>query len=110
MDRAEARLLSLWIDQQRAQWVSSNFITDDTELIAASADQAVKAATADLAQQARRFAGLTLPPDLARKFLLLKLSVSVPAPRDRAGAGGTGAHCGFAGRRLRQGDVVSGRH
>jgi peptidyl-dipeptidase A len=82
MERAETRLLSLWIDQQRAQWVSSNLITDDTQLLAASADQAVKAATADLAQQARRFSELALPPDLARKFLLLKLSVSVPAPRD----------------------------
>jgi peptidyl-dipeptidase A len=82
IEGAEARLLSLWIEQGRAQWVAANFITSDTELLAASADQAVKAATADFAQQAQRFAGLNLPPDLARKFLLLRLSVSVPAPRD----------------------------
>ena len=82
IESAEARLLSLWIEQGRAQWVAANFITGDTELVAASADQAVKAATADLAQRARRFAGLTLPADLARKFLLLRLSVSVPAPRN----------------------------
>jgi len=82
IESAEARLLSLWIEQGRAQWVAANFITGDTESLAARADQAVKAATANLAQQARRFAGLTLPADVARKFLLLKLSVSVPAPRD----------------------------
>jgi peptidyl-dipeptidase A len=82
IEQAEARLLDLWIRGGRAQWVANNFITGDTELLAADADQAVKAATAELAQQAQRFAALALPADLARKFLLLKLSVAVPAPRD----------------------------
>lgn len=84
IQRAEARLLDLWIKQGRAQWVAGNFITEDTEAMAADADQAVKAATAELAHQARRFDPLRLPPDVARKFMLLRLSVSVPAPRDPA--------------------------
>jgi peptidyl-dipeptidase A len=84
INRAEQRLFDLWIKQGRAQWVAANFITDDTETISADADQAVKAATVDLAQQARRFDRLQLPPDVARKFKLLKLSVDVPAPRDPA--------------------------
>src|SRR5262249_31547182 len=70
IDKAEKQLLDLWIEQQRAQWVADNFITDDTEMVSASADRAVKAATADLAQQARRFDGLKLPDDVARKILL----------------------------------------
>jgi len=82
IEGAETRLLDLWIKDQRAQWVHENFITDDTEQMAADADAAVAAATSELAARARRFDGLKLPPDVARKFMLLKLSVAIPAPRD----------------------------
>jgi peptidyl-dipeptidase A len=83
-DAAEKRLLDLWIKQQRAQWVQESFITDDTEEIAAEADESVKSATAELAAQANRYEGLTLPADLARKLKLIRLSVDIPAPRDPA--------------------------
>jgi hypothetical protein len=45
----ESRLLDLAVESQRAAWVHETFITDDTEAIAAQADQAVKDATAELA-------------------------------------------------------------
>src|SRR5262245_48628815 len=64
---AERRLLELWIAAERAGWVQSNFITDDTERIAADARQAVIAATMDLAAQATRFDGAKLPAELSRK-------------------------------------------
>jgi peptidyl-dipeptidase A len=82
--QAETRLLDLWIKSGQASWVAENFITDDTEAISANADQAVKAATSELANQARKFDKLQLPPDVARKFKLLKLSVDIPAPHDAA--------------------------
>ena len=82
--RAETKLLDLWIKDQRAGWVAENFITDDTEAISADADQAVKAATAQLANEAKRYEKLQLPPDIARKIKLLKLSVDIPAPHDPA--------------------------
>jgi peptidyl-dipeptidase A len=81
-DAAEKRLLDLWIKDQRAQWVHETFITDDTEQMAADADQAVAAATVELAVQARRYEKLKLPEDVARKIKLLKLSVPIPSPRD----------------------------
>jgi peptidyl-dipeptidase A len=84
ISQAETRLLDLWIKSGRASWVSENFITDDTEQISADADAAVKAATAELANEAKRYEKLPLPPDVARKFKLLKLSVDIPAPRDPA--------------------------
>jgi peptidyl-dipeptidase A len=84
ISQAETRLLALWIKGSRASWVAENFITDDTEAISADAEAAEKAATADLARQARRYEKLPLPPDVARKFKLLKLSVDIPAPRDPA--------------------------
>jgi peptidyl-dipeptidase A len=82
--QAEARLFDLWIKGARASWVAENFITDDTESISADAEQAIKAATSQLAGQAKRYEKLQLPPDVARKFKLLKLSVDIPAPRDPA--------------------------
>ena len=81
---AETRLLDLWIKSARASWVADNFITDDTETISADADSAVKAATGELAKEARRYEKLSLPADLARKFELLKLSVDIPAPHEPA--------------------------
>ena len=84
ISQAEKELLDLWIKNSRASWVAENFITDDTEAISADAGAAVRAATRDLARQARRYEGLPLPANVARKFKLLKLSVDIPAPRDPA--------------------------
>jgi peptidyl-dipeptidase A len=84
IETAETRLFDLWIRSMRANWVHETFITTDTEAIAAQADQNVKAATAELAAEAKRFDGVKLPEDVARKFYLLKHSVDIPAPRDPA--------------------------
>jgi peptidyl-dipeptidase A len=54
-DRAESELLELWIAAERASWVQSNFITDDTELIAADALKKLIAHTMSLAAQSTRF-------------------------------------------------------
>jgi peptidyl-dipeptidase A len=83
-DAAEKQLLDLWIKAGRAQWVQENFITQDTEEMAAQANEAVAAATAELAAGARRFDGLQLPDDVARKLKLIKFSVDIPGPRDHA--------------------------
>ncbi len=82
--KAEKQLFELSNKAQRAGWVQENFITDDTEGISADAQQEVLAATTDLALKATRFNGLKLPPVDARKFLLLKLSLTLPAPKNPA--------------------------
>ncbi len=82
MDRAEAELLKLGTLQQRAGWVQETYITDDTELLAASENERVIARTTELIDEGKRFESLNLPPDLKRKFLLLKLSLTMPAPKD----------------------------
>lgn len=82
IDSAETRLFDLWLRSSRANWVHETFITTDTETIAAQADQNVKAATAEFAAEAKRFDGMKLPEDVARKFNLLKHSVDIPSPRD----------------------------
>ncbi|MFQ5876381.1 MAG: M2 family metallopeptidase [Acidobacteriota bacterium] len=82
IEEAEKRLLDLWIRSSRASWVQSNFITVDTETMAAEAQKEVIAATTEYALAARRFDGLDLPYDLERKLRLLKLSLPMPAPNN----------------------------
>jgi peptidyl-dipeptidase A len=82
MKDAEAQLDEQATKTSRAQWVSENFITDDTEALAADANEQLIALTTGLVEKSKRFAGLNLPPELARKFELLKLSLVAPAPKD----------------------------
>jgi len=79
---AEAKLLDLSINAARADWVKATYITDDTEILAAQADERAIAAQVEFAKQATRFDGLKLPPDLARKMLLLKVGLVLPTPAD----------------------------
>src|SRR5215813_10239096 len=84
MKKAEAQLEDLGIRSSRANWVQENFITDDTETLAAQANEKLTAAVTQLALDARRFDGLKMPPELQRKFMLLKLSLTAPAPNNDA--------------------------
>jgi peptidyl-dipeptidase A len=84
MKRAEVRLSELSVQVNRAGWVEDNFITDDTEALSAEAQDQATAVTTELVGQARRFEKLKMPPELARKFMLLRLSLTAPAPKDPA--------------------------
>src|ERR1700730_5034581 len=75
LDAAEAKLLTLSVESNRADWVRSNFITADTEILSAKADERLINATVALVKQSRRFDGVSLPEDLARKMKLLRLSL-----------------------------------
>lgn len=81
---AEKHLLDLSIKSGRADWVKSTFITDDTEALAAEANENLIAATTELAEQARRYETLDLSPEVKRKLKLLKLLLTLPAPKDSA--------------------------
>src|ERR1700674_566800 len=84
MKQAEARLNEIEVKAARASWVQENFITDDTQALSADAQDQLTAATTELIDQAKRFNGLQLSPELARKFMLLRLSLTAPAPKDPA--------------------------
>jgi peptidyl-dipeptidase A len=123
MKKAEEQLLDLGVRASRASWVQENFITDDTETVSAQANEKLTAVVTQLALGARRFDGLKLPPDLARKFLLLKLLLTAPAPNNDAerkeltelaskldGMYGKGKYCkpAAAGAASASGDSASG--
>jgi peptidyl-dipeptidase A len=84
MNQAEARLNEIEVKAARASWVQENFITADTEALSADSQDQLTAATTELIEQSKRFDGLSLPPELARKFMLLRLSLTAPAPKDPA--------------------------
>jgi peptidyl-dipeptidase A len=82
MNKAEARLAELTVKVSKANWVHDNFITDDTEALAAAANDELTAVTSELVEQAKHFEGVKMPAELSRKFLLLKLSLTAPGPKD----------------------------
>ena len=81
---AEKRLLDLNIKAGRADWVKSTFITDDTELLAAEANETLIGATTELAEQSRKYENVDLSTEAKRKLKLLKLALTLPAPKDPA--------------------------
>lgn len=82
VEQAEARLLEVAIDAERAAWVQSNFITIDTQLISAAAAERLTLAGVELAKEAKQFDNVKLSPDFRRRMDLLKLALTNPAPGD----------------------------
>jgi peptidyl-dipeptidase A len=82
IDSAEKELSAMGVDAARAAWVEETYITDDTVALVAQANDRLIARQTALIGEARKFDGLTLPPDAARKLMLLKLSIGLPAPSD----------------------------
>ncbi|MFI5300503.1 MAG: M2 family metallopeptidase, partial [Polyangiales bacterium] len=82
VDEAEAELLRLTVAEQRAGWVKETNITLDTDAILAAASEETMAFRVHVSHEAARFDGVALPPETARKLLLLKTRISVPAPSD----------------------------
>jgi peptidyl-dipeptidase A len=80
----EAKLKQLGIDGSRADWVAANFITDDTEAVSAWFAEKLLDASGEAALAARRFNGLKLKEDDARKLKLLQLTLMLSDPKERA--------------------------
>ena len=89
-----------------AQWLSSTYITDDSQLLAARGNERFLAQTNRWIEQARRFEGKPMSPATERAIRLLKLGSAMPPPKDPArlaqlttiasrmeGAYGAGTYC-----------------
>ena len=97
---AEARLLPLSVEGQRADWVKSTYITDDTEALAAKSDERLINATVDLAKKSTRFDSLKLPRGCRPQNQTAEAVADPGHARRSQGERGTHAH-----RRLHGGHV-----
>jgi len=82
LDNANATTLKLGIQQGQAGWVQQTFITDDSEAIAARANQAANEAGAKFARQAVQFDQIQVPADQRRQLNLLKVALVLATPSD----------------------------
>ncbi|WP_394822609.1 M2 family metallopeptidase [Pendulispora albinea] len=70
-----------WVARDRAMWVNQNFITDDTESMAATGESDTAEYVTRAIQEATRFDKVPgIAPEVQRQLLLLKLAQIIPAP------------------------------
>lgn len=82
IESIQALLQERMAQAERAAWVASNFITEDTQAIEALAHERLMEANAQAITQAAQFRGIKLEPDERRKLERLRLASSAPAPSD----------------------------
>ena len=80
----EKELVQLNLEGSRAAWINANFITEDTSVLAAAADQKSTEAGVKFAMQAAKFDAVDVNADQRRKLNILKQSLVMPAPQDSA--------------------------
>jgi peptidyl-dipeptidase A len=82
---AEQSLTVLMQESERMAWVHSNFITEDTQQLAAIASRKFTALQVELAAAAARYNDVEgIDADTRRKLNILRSGITVPAPRDAA--------------------------
>jgi len=77
-------LLRLTTRSNTAEWVKSTYITEDTERLAADANEVLLGYTAAAVKTAARWNGAKLDPETARMLYLLRTGSSLAAPADPA--------------------------
>ena len=78
----EKELITLGIEGSRAEWIYSNFITDDTAALSAAANQKSTEAGVRFAMAAAKFDDVEVTKTQRRKLNTLKQSLVMPAPQD----------------------------
>ncbi len=104
--RINAELKAMQPELNKPQWLSSTYINEDTEFLAAKSNERFLSQLNQWIEQAKRFEGQQMTPATARAIQLLKLSTAMPAPNDPAklaelarlasrmeGAYGAGEYC-----------------
>ncbi len=104
--RVNAEYKALYPEMTSAQWLSSTYINDDSERVAAKANERWLTILNGWIAQAGTYDGQPMSEDTKRQIHLLKLMTAMPAPRDPAklgeltriasrmeGAYGSGKYC-----------------
>lgn len=82
---AEDLLSEVNVEQQRAAWIAENFITYDTQVLAAKAAEKQIAIGVEMAKRAAQYDAVpNLPFDTRRKLDIIKLALTTPGPGEAA--------------------------
>ena len=84
LDDAEKKLFDLNLEAGQAQWIQSTYITDDSEAVAAKANERLIAEAVRLSKGTVKFDKVKLPADMRRKMNLLKTGLTLAAPANPA--------------------------
>src|SRR5262245_3188767 len=82
--RLNRELADFALEVNAAGWTQATYITVDTELLNARANERLLEYLTKAVEEARKFEGQPMTPASARALKLLKFSVSAPAPDDPA--------------------------
>jgi peptidyl-dipeptidase A len=82
LDEVNRELLGLANAASRAGWTQATYITSDTEVMAAQANEALVNAQTRYARRAARFDNVQVAPELRRQLDLLKSALTLAAPPD----------------------------
>ncbi|HRF83079.1 MAG: M2 family metallopeptidase [Xanthomonadales bacterium] len=80
--RVNAELKAAYPEQTSAQWLSSTFINDDSQRIAAKTNERSLAQLNQWIEQAKAYDGAPMSAASRRALDMLKLMTAMPAPRD----------------------------
>ncbi len=84
IDSTNQTLRRLTVKSATADWVKNTYITDDTERLAAAANDELLGFMSEAVKKAATFENLPMDPDTRRMLLLLRVSSPLAAPRDPA--------------------------
>src|SRR5262249_1655219 len=84
VDDVNKQLKRLQVRSSTAEWIKNTDITDDTERMAADANEELLGYTARAVKEAARFRNVPADPDTKRMMYLLRVSSPLAAPSDPA--------------------------
>ena len=82
--RVNAETMAMYPEITVPQWLSSTYISDDTQLLSAKANERYLTRLNEWIEESRQFDGQDMTPETARAIQLLRLGTSMPAPSDPA--------------------------
>ncbi len=82
--RVNDEFRATYAELSSAQWLSSTYINDDSQMLAAKANERWLTQLNGWIEQARKYEGQQMSPQTARAIMLLKLMTAMPAPKDPA--------------------------
>jgi peptidyl-dipeptidase A len=74
----------MYPEMTAAQWLSSTYINDDSQLLSAKANERYLTQLNSWIEQSKKFEGKQMSPATARAIQLLKIGTAMPAPKDPA--------------------------